>query len=209
MIIDVNAHFGSDPSMPAPYTEEQLMALLKSAGIERAIATDLQKSALTPFPHGVRLYPTYESLDFRGLRWSTLLLQARDKKLVLQVFLRLQDPRVLPQAVSSAAVIEELRGAVEANSDLRFIVSGATLAEAEANKGLFTRDNVWMDISHVQHPTGSLEKLIDALGSSHLLFGSNAPIFYPYANVFRVMNSKISDEDCERILWKNALEVLG
>ncbi len=58
--------------------------------------------------------------------------------------------------------------------------------------------------SPAEHPTGSLEKLIDAIGSQHIIFGSNAPIFYPYANVFRVMNSKISDEDRERILWINA-----
>lgn len=208
MIIDVNAHYGSDPSMPATYSEAELMALLKIAGIDRAITTDLSRT-LTPFPHGVRLYPTYEPLDFDGLQWSTLLLQARDKKIVLQVVLRLQDPRVLPQLVSSVDVIGELKGAVEANRDIRFLVSGATLAEANANKDLFTRDNVWMDISSLQHPTNSLNKLIDAIGSHHILFGSNAPIFYPYANVFRVMNSEISDDDRERILWRNAAELLG
>ena len=205
MIIDVNAHFGCDPSMPACYSEEQLLALLKTAGIDRAIATKLEKGGQTPFSGGVRIYPTYTPWDFGGPEMQKLLVGGS----IVQVYLRLQDPRVLPQAVPSAAVIEALKGLAEAHSDVRFIISGAIYAEANANKDLFTRDNVWMDIGALQHPTNSLQKLIDAIGSQHILFGSNAPIFYPYANVFRVMNSKISDEDRERILWKNAAEVLG
>lgn len=204
MIIDFNAHFGCDPSMPARHSEQQLLALLKAAGIDRALATDLNNRGQTPFSKGVRIYPTYEPMDFAGPAMRELL----GRGCILQVYLRLQDPRVLPQAVPSAAVIEALDGVAETHKEVRLVVSGATYAEVNANRGLFTRENVWMDISHVQHPINSLEKLIDAIGSSRVLFGSNAPIFYPYANVFRVMNSKISDDDRERILWKNAAELL-
>lgn len=205
MMIDFNAHFGSDPSMPATYSEAELMALLKAAGIDRAVATDLNERGQTQFPQGVRVYPTYEPIDFAGAAMQEML----GRGLILQVYLRLQDPRVLLQAVSSAEMIAALDSIAEAHKDTRFVISGATLAEATVNPELFTRENVWMDISHVQHPTNSLEKLIDAIGSSRILFGTNAPIFYPYANVFRVMNSKITDEDRERILWKNAAGLLG
>lgn len=201
MIIDVNAHYGSDPSMPASYSKEQLTTLLRSAGIDRAIATELTREQ-ADFPSGVRIYPTYEPVDLETVSEP---MSGR----IAQVYLRLQDPRVLPQAVSSAAAIEALKGVAEAHKNVRFVVSGATYAEVNANKDLFTRENVWMDISSVQHPTNSLGKLINAIGNEHILFGSNAPIYYPYANVFRVMNSKISDDDRERILWKNALALLG
>lgn len=201
MIIDVNAHFGCDTSMPATCSEEQLPGLLKSAGIDKAVATELTRKQ-TECPGGVRVYPTYGQVELDAVAEST-------NGGIVQVYLRLQDPRVLPQTVSSAAVIEALKGVTESHLGVRFIISGATYAEANANRDLFTRENVWMDISHVQHPTNSLNKLIDAIGIQHILFGSNAPIFYPYANVFRVMNSKISDEDRERILWKNAAELLG
>lgn len=207
MIIDVNAHFGTDPSMPAPYTEPQLTALLETSGIDRAIATELNKRGQTQFPGGVRLYPTYDPCDFNAPAMQDLLAQSAGR--IIQIYLRLQDPRVMPQVASSASVIQALGGITEAHKAVKFVVSGATLAEVTANRDLFTRDNVWMDIAHVQHPTNSLEKLLDAIGGSRVLFGSNAPIFYPYANVFRVMNSKISDEDRERILWKNALGLLG
>ncbi len=200
MIIDVNTHFGCDHSMPAAHTREQLTALLASAGIDRAIATELTRKQ-ADFEGGTRIYPTYQMVDLNAAA------EAASGR-ILQVFLRLQDPRVLPQAVPSAEVIAALNGVTAANASVSFIISGANYAEANANRDLFTRDNVWVDIGHLQHPTNSLNKLIDAVGSEHILFGSNAPIFYPYANVFRVMNSKISDEDRERILWKNA-QALG
>lgn len=207
MIFDVNCHFGADASLPAHYSEPKLTALLKSAGIDMAISTELRKDTFTAFPRGIRLYPTYRPLDWNGPEGSALIIQGWDKKLALQVFLRLQDPRVLPQVVSSAQVIEALGEVTGAHKNVKYIISGATYAEANANRELFTRENVWMDIAHVQHPTNSLEKLIGAIGSDRILFGSNAPIFYPYANVFRVMESKISDEDREKILWRNAAEL--
>ncbi len=199
MIIDVNAHFGSDSSMPAEYTEQQLTELLMRAGIERVVATELHSDReQSSFSGGVRVYPTYKPAGLDALAQS-------QSGRMLQVVLRLQDPRVLPQTAPSAKVIEDLKDIAAAHGDTKFIISGAILAEANANKDLFTRDNVWMDISSLQHPTNSLVKLIDAIGSEHILFGSNAPIFYPYSNVFRVMNSKIPDDDRERILWRNAL----
>lgn len=195
MIIDVNAHFGSAPGYAPRHSREQLMRLLNAAGIDRAV-------------EGKRIYPTYEPMDFADPAMQQLLAEAREQRF-LQVYLRLQDPRVLPQAVPSATVIEALDALAEANPDVRFVVSGATYAEAAANARLFTRHNVWMDIAHVQHPTNSLEKLLAVIGSSRVLFGSNAPVFYPYANVFRVLNSKITHEDRDRILWKNALDLAG
>ena len=205
MIIDFNAHCGCDPSMPATYSEAELMALLKTAGIDRAVVTKLQRNVSVPFLGGVRVYPTYTPWDFDGPAMRSLVSENG----IVQVILRLQDPRVLPQAVSSAEVIEALDKLTPAHGDKRFVISGATLAEVKANRDLFTRENVWMDISHVQHPINSLEKAIDAIGSSRILFGSNAPIFYPQMAVFRVIHSPISDEIRERILWKNAQELLG
>ena len=207
MIIDFNAHFGCDPSMPATYSEAELMALLKTAGIDRAVVTKLQRNVSVPFRGGVRIYPTYANV---GLVDEVLRgLAERTGANILQVYLRLQDPRVLPQAVSSAQVIEALDKLAPTHGDTRFVISGANYAETKANRGLFTRGNVWTDISHLQHPINSLPKLLDIVDSSRVLFGSNSPIFYPGMAVFRVIHSPISDEDRERILWKNARELLG
>ena len=158
---------------------------------------------------GIRIYPTYQAWDFDGPQTAKLLILAQDRGWIVQVCLRLHDPRVLPQAVASAAVIGSLDKLVESHPNMRLVISGATYAEIKANPTPFARGNVWTDISHLQHPINSLPKLLDIVDSSRVLFGSNSPIFYPQMAVFRVIHSPITDEIRERILWKNARELLG
>ena len=114
----------------------------------------------------------------------------------------------MPPAVGLAEVIRQLRQLIETNEDVRFIISGAAYPEVTTNPALFGRPNVWTDISHVQHPINSLPKLLDAIDSSRVLFGSGAPVLYPYANIYRVINSPISDSVKDAILQHNARELL-
>lgn len=239
MIIDFYAHCGCGPGMPHCYSPEELLSLQKSAGVDVSVASDLgtalddEQIAGEQFPdglvrfvsvnpeiganqlesdtnlRGIRIYPTYQEWDLGGSEMAGILSMAEDRGLIVQLCLRLKDPRVMPQVVPSGDVIMAIDGILEAHKDVRFVISGAILGEIRANSTPFQRDNVWTDISHLQHPTNSLQKLMDILGSSRLLFASNAPIFHPYMAVFRVLNSPISDEDRERILCKNAQELLN
>jgi hypothetical protein len=235
MIIDFNAHFGQGPGTIDWCGAEKLARLEKAAGIDLAVASDIgaafAHAAMSPetLPDGlvafaslaptfdrrlptsikgVRIYPTYHVWDFGGAACSDLLALARERNLIVQVYLRLQDLRVLLVAFEPADVIERLPKLVDAHQDIRFVISGATYAEVNANPALFGRENIWTDISHVQHPINSLPKLLDAIDVSRVLFGTGAPVLYPYSNVFRVVNSPISDEIKERILWRNARELL-
>lgn len=235
MIIDFCAHYGDGPGVPSCYTPDELLRLEKSAGIDMAVASDLGDAfgdlcsdqatpdGLVRFAgvspeydagrldsaRGVRLYPTYQEWDLDGPEMGDLLAVAREQGLIVQFCLRLQDPRVLPQVVASGKVIEALDALIAANTDIRFVVSGANLAEIRGNTAPFVRENVWTDISHLQHPIHSLTKLIGILGSSRLLFASNAPVFHPYMAVFRALNEAIGEEDRERVLWRNAKELLA
>lgn len=237
MIIDFNAHFGAGPGMPATYSPEELLRLLKSAGIDRAVVADLgsafgEQTTHQPTPEGlvrfeainaeadlerlaglpikgVRIYPTYHHWDLQGDAMRDLLHVAKERGLVVQICLRLQDPRVLPQRIASAQVIEALDEMVEPYKNVRFVLSGATYYEVAECPELFKRGNVWTDISHVQHPTNSLLKLMGLIGTSRVIFGSNAPIFYPYHNVYRVLNSQLGNSQRESILWESAAELLG
>lgn len=239
MIIDFYAHLGYGPGMSADYNPNNLLRLAKAFGIDLTIASDLacafgdKKIVHEPLPDGlirfasvgptsdldelasdpsvkgIRIYPTYQPWDFDAPEATKLLSHAQNRGWIVQICLRLQDPRVLPQTVTSAAVLASLDRLVESLPNAKFVVSGANYAEIKANPAPFGRANVWTDISHLQHPINSLPKLLDIVDSSRVLFGSNAPIFYPYMAVFRVLHSPISDEDRERILWKNARELLG
>ena len=239
MIIDFCANLGCGPGMLACYDPNDLLSLAKTSGIDITIASDLSsvfgnkeintqplpdglirfasvstifdvgRLECAPSIKGIRIYPTYQAWDFDAPEAIKLLSLAEDRGWIVQVCLRLQDPRVLPQAVASGTVIASLDKLVESHNSVRFVVSGASYAEIKGNPTPFTRDNVWTEISHLQHPINSLTKLLDIVDSSRIIFGSNAPIFYPFSSVFRVMHSPITDQVRERILWKNARELLG
>lgn len=236
MTIDFNAHFGASPEMMTSCSAEALARMEKAAGIDVAVASDLAGAfggaaseddlpprrfviftSLSPSfdPHalppagGVRIYPTYHVWDLGSESAASLLSTARERNLIVQIYLRLRDPRALPVKVAIAEVIQQVYKLAQTNADVRFVISGVSYAEVKGNQGLFGRPNVWTDISHVQHPINSLPKLLELIDSSHLLFGSGAPVLYPYANVFRVINSPISDEAKDRILCRNARELLG
>jgi predicted TIM-barrel fold metal-dependent hydrolase len=231
MIIDFCGHFGSDSGLPDCHDPSNLLRLAKASGIDLTVASnlgstfgelpdgliqfpsisptsDLDELASDPSIKGIRIYPTYQPWDFDGAEAAKLLSLAKDRDLIVQICLRLQDPRVLPQTVPSAAVLASLDNLAESHPSVRFVVSGANYGETKANPALFARANVWTDISHLQHPINSLPKLLDIVDRSRVLFGSNSPIFYPYMAVFRVIHSPISDEDRDRILFQNARQLL-
>ena len=234
MIIDFYAHYGCGPGMPGCYSPDELLKLQKAAGVELTVASDLgaalgdAKNAEIPDglvrfegvkphvdlaslgqPNGIRIYPTLQEWDLDGQAMADLLAIAKQRGIIVQVCLRLQDPRVMLQAVPSGTVIAALDRVIEAHRDVKFVISGANLGEVRGNKSPFLRENAWTDISHLQHPTNSLQKLMETLGSSKLLFASNSPIFYPHMAVFRMLHSAISDEDRERILSRNARTLLN
>jgi len=236
MIIDFNAHFGAGPSSMEWHSASELLAIEMGAGIDITIASDLATAFHdaafddAPLPEGLiafaslnpsfrpydlppakglRIYPSYHDWSVADDAVARLLAIAREHSLIVQVCLRLRDPRALPVTVPIPDAISQIREMVSGNDDILFVTSGMSFAEIKANLALCDRPNVWIDISHVQHPTNSLPKLLDTIDVSRVLFGSGAPVLYPYANVYRVMNSAIPDESRQRILYKNAQELLG
>lgn len=236
MIIDFNAHFGAGPGAIERRSARACYEMQRAAGIDLCVASDLAtafddfdfeqgplppniilfaglsprfNASSLPTAKGVRIYPTYQQWRFDDAESARPLAQCRERRMIVQIYLRLQDPRALPVSVAIGEVIKQAHKLIQANADVRFVISGASYAEVRQNVDLFGRSNVWTDISHIQHPINSLPKLVELIDSSRVLFGSGAPVMYPYANLYRVINSSISPAARERILWRNAAELLG
>jgi predicted TIM-barrel fold metal-dependent hydrolase len=127
---------------------------------------------------------------------------------IVQVYLRLRDPRVLVQSMSSADAMQSLGAAIESNSSVRFVISGMSLFEAEWHLPLLRRENAWFEVSHLQHPMAPLDKLAEKIGASRMLFGTNVPFFYPFVTTFRTMHSNLSQEEMSCMLSGNAVNLL-
>ena len=231
MIIDFCAHCGYDEVSSLSHNimnerffdTARFVELAQAAGIERSVVSGSENESLIRFPtlspasdvaevgsvKGVRIFPTYQIWDFDGEEMASVLAAAKRSGLIVQICLRLQDPRVLVQKTPSGEVLKALDKLAEVHKDVRFAVSGANYYEAQANSALFSRQNVWMDISHVQHPINSLEKLLAVVDAGRVLFATNSPIFYPKTAVYRVIHSAISDLNRDRFLYQNAKQLLG
>jgi hypothetical protein len=216
MIVDFNAHFGKLPGRDEAFAADDLRTMAQSAGIDRVVAADA--GALVPYlrvllasggssaPAGTRLYPTYAPRDSGGIRLAGALSHQPDR--IVHVCLRLRDPRILPQTVALSEIITALSQLVEANPRARFVVSGAVLAEVSAALDVFRLPNVWTETSHLQHPMNSLRKLVDVLGAERVVFGTNAPFFYPEAAVFRLRHAGLSERERRLVESENALGLL-
>ncbi len=67
--------------------------------------------------------------------------------------------------------------------------------------------NVWIDTSGSQPFTGTLEYAVEMLGSHRILFGSDLMGRSLEGQLGRIYGSYISDDDLEKILFRNAREV--
>jgi hypothetical protein len=80
----------------------------------------------------------------------------------------------------------------------------------EATELMGKHENVFADISftlEVIDPE-QLSSLIRKVGVDRVMFGSDYPFIEPKAAIQNVLELNLSDEDKERILWKNAVEIL-
>lgn len=158
---------------------------------------------------GIRIYPTYQKWDFDGESFADLIDLALSRSWIVQVYLRLLDPRALAQIEDPASVLKTVEPIIGRYTDMQFVITGITLPEVTGNEGLFGKSNIWCDISHIQHPMNSITKLLQSIDASRVLLGTNTPFFYPYAGVYHLEKSNISEADKAKILNKNAQALLG
>ena len=70
-------------------------------------------------------------------------------------------------------------------------------------------DNVYLELTAVPGERGRIEKLVDAVGSKKILYGTDLPWFDEYQAVGGVLAARISDEDRLNIFYKNVERLLG
>lgn len=70
-------------------------------------------------------------------------------------------------------------------------------------------ENVWIDTSGSQPFTGTLEFALKTVGSERILFGSDLPGRYLPTQLGRIYGTKMSEQEREQILFKNAEALLG
>lgn len=228
MIIDFNAYVGHWPEHDIDLDVAGLQKEMAGGGIDVAVASDLDtlynvdradstagvSEKIICFPivspetdlskmagvKGIRIFPAYH--DWADL--NSLFDKAEQENWIVHVIFRLRDQRLMIPLKESADIIKQVESAVESHPNVKVVLTGATLFDINDNKNLFIRPNVWIETSHVQYVLNGVLKLVDLVGSDHVIFGSNTPFYYTCSNIFRIVHSDTSDEVKNKILWANA-----
>lgn len=70
-------------------------------------------------------------------------------------------------------------------------------------------DNIWLDIAGGEAMAGDMDLALRTVGAGRIVFGTDVPGRSVPSQLAKVLSCDLSDGDLERILWGNAVEVLG
>lgn len=165
---------------------------------------------------GIRLYPSYHNYTLQSKEVARLLQLAHKRRLIVQLAVRMEDPRVqLPvtrtPAVEVTRLPELLATVPNIKVQLLNAFNGTEPLRGQAGRRLIEETQVMIDISHVEGQ-GGLGKLIAGdrdsgrppLPAERIVFGSHAPFFPCESAVFKLFESPLDRPVLEKVMRGNA-----
>jgi uncharacterized protein len=165
---------------------------------------------------GIRLYPSYHNYTLQSKEVARLLQAAHKRRLIVQLAVRMEDPRVqLPVTRTPAVDVTGLPELLAAVPNLRVQLlnafNGTEPLRGQAGRRLIEETQVMIDISHVEGH-GGLGKLITGdrdsgrppLPVERIVFGTHAPFFPCESAVFKLFESPLDRPVLEKVMRGNA-----
>jgi predicted TIM-barrel fold metal-dependent hydrolase len=169
---------------------------------------------------GVRLYPSYHNYTLQKPEVARLLELAGKRGLLVQIAVRMEDPRVhLPVTLTPPVDVAPLPELLAAQPGVKVqLLNGLNATDAlrnQAGKRLIEQTQVKFDLSHLEG-NGGLGKLLrgdadsgrPALAAERIVFGSHAPYFPCFSSVFKLFESPLDRPELEKIMRGNAERIL-
>jgi len=162
---------------------------------------------------GVKLHPDYHKYSLLSNDMSKLAEEARKLNLPIFIQTSLLDMRHHPgycfvpetSILEVAQVINQYRENV-------FIVGGGKHFSSTVQQLLryaSKNQNFYISSDGLGGPFDCIERLIEQIGSSRLLFGTRMPILYAEASKLMIEKSDISEDDKRKILGENAKKIFS
>lgn len=159
---------------------------------------------------GIRLHPNYHAYKLGDGVFSKLLAAATECGLVVQLVLSMEDERTQHPLVHVPHVdTAPLLGVLKSLPKQRLVVLNAFRAmRIEAAAELAASGQIWFDIAMLESVTG-VSKLVDRIGSGHVLFGSHFPQFVVESAVLKLRESVLAQPQIRGIGSENARRLLS
>ena len=158
---------------------------------------------------GVRLLPGYHDYTLDDARFRHLLSMLVDKKMLLQIAVRQEDPRTQHRLLMSKDVdLKPLLPLLSDFPNLPVVLLNAVSSSAiELHGQLAAAGKVYFDIATLEGLAG-LERLVQSLPAERLLFGSHSPFFAFDSAKLKLQESELPAQSKDQITHLNAATML-
>ncbi len=168
---------------------------------------DLRRCAEVHKMSGIRLHPNYHGYKLDDPDFAALLSGATEKKLVVQLVIRMEDPRtqhpLLQVPDVDAAPLEAM---VKQHAGLRLVILNGLMSLRPDLVDKLTAAGVSFDIGMLEGIAG-LARLLQSVPLQRILFGSYFPFFAWEAAKLKLQESALVRFQVEAITEKNAAAI--
>ena len=170
---------------------------------------DVRRCRETHGMKGLRLFPNYHGYPGDDPSFIELLSLAADHDLLVQIAVRLEDPRTQPRLLTVADVdLGSLAKTVAALPKLQIIIlGGLNCLPLDVIDALAATSRVSFDIASLEG-VGALERLLTRVPPEQVLFGSHAPFFAAESAVLKLQESNVGAALAAAIRHGNARRLL-
>ncbi len=159
---------------------------------------------------GIRLHPNYHDYTLDAPPFIDLLAEAAKRDLIVQIALKMEDPRTLHPLLRSLPTTDPapLLGLFGRTPRPQVVLLNALLdLRGDALKRTLATPGISADIAMLEGVAG-LERLVAQVGHECLLFGSHAPMFYAHSAHLKLKESNLTPEQAEAIRQGNARRLI-
>jgi uncharacterized protein len=158
---------------------------------------------------GIRLHPNYHGYRLDDQAFARLLENAVERRLVVQIAVRMEDERTHHPLMQVAAVdLRPLPAVLARFPAARVQILNASFDPRDETLLVLARaGKIHFDFANVES-VGGLGKMLQRFGSERVLFGSHFPLFYPESALLKIRESALKDEEVQAVQHANARGLL-
>lgn len=149
----------------------------------------------------IRLLPEYHMYELSEEHLEELVNKASEKGLIISIPIRIEDPRgQYPLLDIKGLDTIRLAKVLSYFPKQKFIINNAYWAEI--NDLYHVLDNAYFDIAMIE-PVNPLKSIREKYSLDRFLFSGNCPLFYPEGNLNKLKYAELSQEDINKVAFKN------
>jgi predicted TIM-barrel fold metal-dependent hydrolase len=173
--------------------------------------SELDRCATIHRMPGIRLHPNYHNYRLDHPNFARLLIDATERKLIVQLAILMEDARMMHPLMRVPPVdVSPLEKIVSQTPGLRLVLLNATTSAIRTDtlSRLTNGGEVYVDIAMLE-TLAALETLVKDIPVNRILFGSHAPSFYFEAAALKLRESQLPATHLAAITYENAQRLVS